>query len=100
GTVCQDKVLQRINSLKEKLTAAIGIDKLTEEIDRRLTIVESKNNPLLVYVSGKDYLLPLIKSKIRSILRFTPNEISFKNRLSQRCKIDELIGLKDYIIRQ
>lgn len=97
GNVCENKIDERIDFLKTKiLEKNIDID-LEHEIELRLEIVEKCEDKLLRFVSGKDYLMPLLKTRIQSKNKFSPNNVSLKNRLAKSCNVEELKSIEDFI---
>jgi hypothetical protein len=99
GVVCDEKITIRLNFLKEQLLKILQPHELNNEILTRKEIIRLNNDAFYTFISGKDYLLPLIKNRIRSMFKFNPSDVSFKNRLSQRCKIDELDQIKNYVFK-
>lgn len=98
GIVSETKILEKIKELKQKIKDKIGEDQLIMEIETRNNIVSKHPNALVKFISGKDYLLPLMKARLKSLIKFNPSEISLKNRLSKRCDIKELDNIENFII--
>lgn len=99
GVICELKNQNRITDLSNKLLGVLSQSELDYEIQKRKEIINGSNTKLLKFVSGKDYLLPLVKSRIRSKHKFQPDNISFKNRLSQRCDVSELNNIKNFVFK-
>lgn len=98
GIVSADKIKLRIEDLKEKLILFFGEERLLNEIKiirERITI---KDKQLLRYVSGKDYLLPLMIMRLQSFLKFNPGNTQLRIRLAKRSDVSELQNIEDYII--
>lgn len=60
------------------------------------TRVRNKRKDILIFVSIKDYVFPLLFRRIRTFSSINTNDKSYKFRLSKTCSIDEL---KSLIIR-
>lgn len=100
GILCITKTINRIEDLKSKLINKIGSDKLEEEIQLISGKINKVENGMLRYVSGKDYLMPLVTSKILSFAKFPVGadlSISIKIRLSRFVNIDDLKDIKTAI---
>ncbi|MFC4688229.1 DUF4435 domain-containing protein [Epilithonimonas pallida] len=97
GVVCKTKIQNRIDDLKSEITAKISIN-LEQEIKIRKEKLHLAENKLLKFVSGKDYLFPLLKSRIKSKHKFNPDQASFKIRLAKNCSFNEIQNVFDNII--
>lgn len=94
GICCGDLIAKRIESLKKAI--AIKNNKIDIEAEYSLRIGRVYSLNIMSIVSGKDYLLPLLKRHISSkynCLGFS--NISFKIRISKICKIGELSLLRN-----
>jgi hypothetical protein len=58
---------------------------------------QDKKREKLSIVSGKDYLLPLLKMRAKSIVKTSISDINFKQRIAKRCDIHAVSGVHDYI---
>lgn len=99
GIVCQTKIQERISYLKEKLIQLIGDERLRLEIQIIEERIRDKDKKMLRYVSGKDYLLPLMITRLQSFLRFSSNSTSIRLRLAMKSDVEELKVIMDYIIQ-
>lgn len=98
GVVCKDKTRSRIEELKEKLQNHLGEEQLKSEINRITSEINKKDKKLLRYISGKDYLLPLMISRLQSFMHFPVITINIKIRLAMKTDVEELKDMVDYII--
>lgn len=97
GNLNIDKVKSRIEELKNE-----AIEKVGEEIynNTRTKFIENFNSieiPKENIVSGKDYLLPLLKTRGKSIVKTKLPDINLKQRLARKCNIMPIIKSKEYI---
>ncbi|MFD2599041.1 DUF4435 domain-containing protein [Sphingobacterium corticis] len=97
GIVNPDKVMERKESLLSKLIPILGEEKLQQEINSIKERINRDDRKLLKFVSGKDYLFPLIITRLQSIMRFPSNSISVRLRLAKKANADELKNLENYI---
>lgn len=97
GIVNPEKVTQRKNELKAKLIDFFGSERLDTEIEIINERIKEKDKKLLRFVSGKDYLLPLLITRLQSFIRFPSNSISVRLRLAKKANADELKEIEKYI---
>lgn len=98
GEICEIKNSARIAQLSQLLIDKIGVDnfeKEKKEIYERVTKVDKK---MLKYVSGKDYLFPLLIDRLKGFIKNNANHLSIKIGLSTNCAIQELSNLSNYVI--
>lgn len=50
------------------------------------------------FISGKDYLLPLILARMRSIVNIQASGLSLKHRISKNCNLDDLTDIENSIL--
>ncbi|MGL6126812.1 hypothetical protein, partial [Chryseobacterium artocarpi] len=102
GIVCSLKTNAKIEEIKAdiiKKTEEKNIHlNLEAEIEHRKQKISASDIKLLTFVSGKDYLIPLLKSRIKSKNKFNPDNISFKIRLAKNCKFNSLSNIYDNIL--
>jgi hypothetical protein len=99
GVVCKDLIRNRINYLKEQTLFLFPEMDFNHEIRERSERIIDRQNKLLRYISGKDYLMPLIKNRITQQNRFNPDNISLKIRLAKKCDVSELNNISEYIFQ-
>lgn len=97
GIVNPDKVKARKDELITKLVAFLGEERLNTEIEIIKERIIEKDKKLLRFVSGKDYLLPLLITRLQSFLRFPSNSIAVRLRLAKKANADELKEIETYI---
>lgn len=97
GIVNPDKVQARKNELTTKLINFFGEERLNTEIEIIKERIKEKDKKLLRFVSGKDYLLPLLITRLQSFLRFPSNSIAVRLRLAKKANADELKEIETYI---
>ena len=99
GTVCPTKIEAKISELKTKLISHFGEERLNTEIEIIKERIRESDKKLLRYISGKDYLLPLLITRLQSFLKFPTNSIAVKVRLAKRSNVDELKEIENYIFK-
>lgn len=97
GIVCLEKTTARINDLQNKLSAVLPKEDIIREYELIRNNIDIENIKIVKYVSGKDYLMPLLSTKIRSFAKF-PYDISVKIRLARKLDVSELKNIKDFIL--
>lgn len=97
GIVCPQKIDSRVSYLKNKLIAHMGQDRMENEFYLIKERIKDKDIKLLRFVSGKDYLLPLIITRLQSFIQFPHSNINLRIRLAMKSDVDELKNVVDYI---
>ncbi|MCG8039092.1 MAG: DUF4435 domain-containing protein [Candidatus Thiodiazotropha taylori] len=93
GEACASKVGARIKEIEDILIDRIGADSYQKEKERSLSLINTgSTNQLIKYVSGKDYLMPLLLMRMRRLVKFRAENKILKQRLSLKCDVQ---GLKD-----
>lgn len=98
GIVCPQKIAIRINELNNKLLEVITAENIEKEYHSFFNKIKVDDIKVLRYVSGKDYLMPLLTTRIRSFAKFPPNDLSTKIRLAKRVDVSELSDIKKYVL--
>ncbi|MDR1715404.1 MAG: DUF4435 domain-containing protein [Prevotella sp.] len=98
GVVCSQKIALRINDLNNKLLEVLSAENIEREYRIFFDKINIDNVKVLRYVSAKDYLMPLLTTKIRSFAKFPPNDLSTKIRLARKVDVSELNDIKEYIL--
>ena len=96
GIVDPEKVKARKDDLRTKLINYFGVERLNTEIEMITDRIKEKDKKLLRFISGKDYLLPLLITRIKSFMRFPSNSITIRLRLAKKVNADELKELEKY----
>jgi hypothetical protein len=97
GIVCPDKINARITELRGKLITFFGEERLELEIGIIKEKIKNKDKKLLRFVSGKDYLLPLMIARLQSFLKFSPSSTTLRIRLAMKSEVEELKDIEKYI---
>lgn len=97
GFVDETKVNSRIAELDSAITEVIGLEQLSIQRKQILDRIGFKST-LKYYVSGKDYLLPLITMRMKSIVDTRISKITMKHRMTSKCSINELNDLENFIL--
>jgi hypothetical protein len=96
GVVDTIKVNNRISELETEIIKIIGQDALNVEKESIYGIIDG-NYDIKRYISGKDYLLPLIVTRMKSIVNTKVSNITLKHRISQRCNLEDLSDIESFI---
>lgn len=97
GNICPNKVAVKISELKEKSLKNVGnlcykhLRKTAEEM-----IKKSKFDSIN-FVSGKDYLFPLLRIRLRSTVRTTMSDLNMKQRLARHSGLIHFDNVQKYI---
>lgn len=100
GLLDEKKVKARIEDLSTKTREKIGQDVYLTEKQGIITRIEGYTKPKFSYISGKDYLFPLMRVRVRSIIECKMKDIVFKRRLASLCNIEYIIEAIDHIYHQ
>ncbi|HEJ7645752.1 DUF4435 domain-containing protein [Klebsiella oxytoca] len=96
GVVDIGKVNIRITELETEIIKIISEDELNQEKESILKKIDG-NYDIKKYISGKDYLLPLIVTRMKSIVNTKVSNITLKHRISQRCSLEDLSDIESFI---
>lgn len=96
GVVDAAKINSRIQSLEGEILKKIPQEQLQAEKDQIYHAIDGDFD-IKKYISGKDYLLPLIVTRMKSIVNTKISNITLKHRISQRCSLDDLSDIGDFI---
>lgn len=97
GVVDSVKVSKRIDSMKSELIQKVGIEKYQETRAQIESCIEINPNNLIRFVSGKDYLMPLLFTRFKLVSKSKISNINFKLRLSIRCNIAPVTEAKNWV---
>lgn len=98
GCVNNILVKDRIDHLKEQISLKNSALNVDDEINKRDADVCGQDNVLLRYVTGKNYLFPLVKQRITSKYSLNVSQISLKIRLAKKCNLSELDNLHESLM--
>ncbi|WP_167761376.1 DUF4435 domain-containing protein [Duganella callida] len=88
GNIDQAKVAGLFNQIHTELSALHGVvvvESLLKKVENRVMASECFATK---YVSGKDFVLPLLFLRLRSISKSKASHINFKIRLANKCNTD------------
>ncbi|MGC1061508.1 DUF4435 domain-containing protein [Pantoea agglomerans] len=96
GVVDRNKINQRILELENEITKVIPKEEVSTQRDEMLKNLDGRLD-IKKYISGKDYLLPLIVTRMKSVVNTKVSNITLKHRISQRCDINDLSDIERFI---
>lgn len=85
---------QQIISAIQKRTSAVEYKKTREAIEGR---IKAESKTLSRYVSGKDYLMPLILMRLRNTTKTKTPNTNIKVRLAMKCSIESIMDCVNYV---
>jgi hypothetical protein len=97
GIVDINKVEKRINELMSNVIHQVGNEKYLSTKTTVESIVELNPHNLFIFVSAKDYILPLLITRFKTITKTKMSNINFKLRLAIKCDVKYLYGAKEYV---
>ncbi|MFQ3396339.1 DUF4435 domain-containing protein [Enterobacter mori] len=96
GIVDNKKVRARITELESEIQKIISEKNYLEEKANIYATIDGNFN-IKKYISGKDYLLPLIITRMKSIVNTRISNLNLKHRVSQYCNTDDINDIESYI---
>lgn len=98
GELDEVKVNSRIEELKNKIIGIVG-----EEVyyQRRVVLAGKVNgctDLICKYISGKDYLIPLMLTRARSVVKTKIPNLNFKLRLAMKCDLSPIVECKTCVV--
>lgn len=96
GSLDECKTHQRINEVREATIQSSEKDKYKKTREKVLRNFDLSGSSKFDVVSGKDYLFPLLKTRIRSTVKTKVPDINLKIRLAMNCDVS---GLMDAHLR-
>ncbi|WP_426993964.1 DUF4435 domain-containing protein [Methylomonas sp. CM2] len=97
GIVDKDKIEKRIKYLGNEVSRKVSHEKIDAVRKKIESIVPINHDSLYVYVSAKDYLLPLLLTRFRTITKSKATNINIKLRLAIRCNVELLNESKKFV---
>jgi hypothetical protein len=98
GCIDDSKLAARLIDLSNKAIAKVGEENYRATRDRILLEYEKSNLDDLDFVSGKDYLFPLLKTRLRSTVKTLMSDLNLKIRLSKTCGVEKISNCRDYVL--
>lgn len=96
GIVDSQKVRARITELEVEIQKIISEKNYLEEKANIYATIDGDFN-IKKYISGKDYLLPLIITRMKSIVNTRISNLNLKHRVSQYCNTADINDIERYI---
>lgn len=97
GFVDESKVYAKIASRRSEVISRVGQVGYEERWGEIKEFIK-ENDKKHAFISGKDYLLPLLQMRMRKVIKYSASAISFRHRLSKTCRLEIFDGLKEKII--
>lgn len=94
GILDSVKVEDRIQKLRNSILQKIDEQTYLNEKQLCQSRINRLAGSILGYVSGKDYLLPLMITRTRSIVKTKCPNINLKLRLAMKCNLDAILDSK------
>lgn len=98
GCLDDVKLTNRLADLASKAIGKVGEENYRVAKERIIAEYENSQLEDLDFVSGKDYLLPLLKTRLRSTVRTLMSDVNLKIRLSKACSVNRLSNCRDYVL--
>ena len=97
GLIDIDKTNSRITELRDNIINSVGQEMYDKHKKEVCDSIEYNGLELIKYVSGKDYLYPLMEKRIRSITKTKSNLITLKQRIASICDIQCLNNMPNFV---
>ena len=91
------KLSQRIIDLREKSIGQAGEENYERLRDEIIVNAEATRKNKRSFVSGKDYLLPLLKIRFRSLVKTKISDNNIKLRLATKCNVDDISDIHNSV---
>jgi hypothetical protein len=98
GCLDDAKLTNRLADLATKAIGRVGEENYRVTKEKIIAEYEKSELEDLDFVSGKDYLLPLLKTRLRSTVRTLMSDLNLKIRLSKACSINRISACRDYVL--
>lgn len=97
GEIDQDKVWAICSEITEQLTAQFGENNVSQARGEVESAINRSKCFVSTYVSAKDYSLPLLLTRLRSVTKTKAPNVNLKMRFSRICSTDPLREVVDAI---
>lgn len=98
GIVCHHKVAARIQELSSMVKEKVGESVYNEEHSRIVDEINNEENKIFKYVSGKDYLIPLLQSRCKTFAKLSSSNTNIKLRLAIKSNVQDLENVVECIL--
>ncbi|CAM7172663.1 TPA: DUF4435 domain-containing protein [Klebsiella michiganensis] len=97
GFVDASKVYSKLSLRRAEIISRVGKDVYENRLNEISQFISNseKRHP---FISGKDYLLPLLQMRMRKVIKYTASAMSFRHRLSKNCRLEIFHGLKEKVL--
>jgi hypothetical protein len=99
GIVDKEKIYTRIDNLKNEVIHKSNHEQINLIRTQVESIVDIKHESLYVYVSAKDYILPLLLTRFRAVTKTKAPNINIKLRLAIKCSVELLKESKNFVAK-
>ena len=97
GEVDPRKIEEKISEVREVVVNNVGIDSYNRAKSSVMKNIEDKGVNYFDIVSGKTYLFPLLKTRLRSTVKTRAPDINIKQRLAALCSISKISECVGYV---
>lgn len=97
GFADANKIYTKIASRRSEIISRVGQESYEERLNEIKAFIE-ENEKKYAFISGKDYLLPLLQMRMRKVIKYTASAISFRHRLSKSCRLEIFNGLREKVL--
>lgn len=94
GILDPEKVALRMQVVRDACIAKVGPPAYEACRAEILAAADGRAASRIVFVSGKDYLLPLLKTRVRSTVKTNISDLNLKLRLAMRCSVDMITDIE------
>ena len=98
GLIDIKKTNKRIENIKKDILSIVSNDSYEAVKDRIKKSINMNEADLIKYVSGKDYLYPLMEKRIRQITKSHANSITLKQRIANLCDVQVIKDMREYVL--
>jgi hypothetical protein len=98
GMLDEQKVNQRIEAIRAFSIAFVGEESYEHAKSQVLKRLEQNSLDNMKFISGKDYVFPLLKIRFRSTIKSKISDLNLKLRLAIKCDISKIKDLRSSVI--
>jgi len=98
GTLDKKKVVKRILNLKKEILLKIGNNEYKNSRNSIFNTISFNQDNMLSYVSGKDYLFPLLILRMKTVTKFNYKNEILKLKLAKKCDSSFFTQIKEMMI--
>jgi hypothetical protein len=90
GFIDDEKLQKRMSEITELILSVLTQDELKARVKSMVHYAKFVTSNRLSFVSGKDYLMPLVLMRMRSVSKLRADNAVIKQRLAMKCDVSEL----------